>query len=210
VLHAIIVIAKSPLPGRVKTRLCPPLSLEQAAVLADAAISDTLHVTGRVSARRHVLALQGPAWTGVPRGWDVVAQVPGDLDQRLVGAFAAAGRGPSLLVGMDTPQLHATQLKRFEPSHFDACIGLADDGGYWAIGFRDPPAHADVIRGVPMSTSSTGAVQLDAMRSRGLRVQLLDQMADFDTYEQATVIAEQYPRTRFAGAFRSVALQRVG
>lgn len=205
-----IVIAKSPVPGRVKTRLCPPLRFEEAAVLADAAIADTLQVTGTVPARRRTLVLDGPRWGGLPRGWDVVPQLSGGLDERLVGAFAAAGGGPSLLVGMDTPQLRAAQLTAYDPDQYDACIGLADDGGYWAIGFRDPFAHADVIRGVPMSTSCTGAVQLDAMRSRGLRVQLLDKLRDVDTYDDAGAIAQLCPQTRFATAFRSLALQRVG
>lgn len=211
-LDTVIVIAKSPIAGRVKTRLCPPLTYEQAAAVAQAAISDTLTVTARVAATRHVLALDGPRWAGIPDDWEVVPQLSGDLDRRLVGAFAAAGPGPGLLVGMDTPQIKASQLTAFEPDRFDACLGLADDGGFWAIGFRDPGSHAQVIHGVPMSTAHTGAVQLAAMRARGLRVQMLDQLTDVDTYAEATLVAARYAHTQFAASFRSLSLplQRVG
>jgi uncharacterized protein len=210
VLHAVIVIAKSPVAGRVKTRLCPPLTFEQAAGLADAAIADTLDATRVIAARRHLLVLDGPSWPGLQPGWEVVAQVEGDLDQRLVGAFAAAGRGPTLLVGMDTPQLSPEQLTAFDPDRFDACIGLANDGGYWAIGFRDPSAHADVISAIPMSTSTTGAVQLAAMHRRGLSVQVLDRLTDVDTYDDAYTVAGRYPHTRFSASFAALSLQRVG
>lgn len=209
-LDTMIVIAKSPTPGRVKTRLCPPLTFEQAAVLAGAAIADTLEVAEEVAAQRHLLVLDGPRWCDVNSCWDVVSQIPGGLDRRLVGAFAAAGPGPSVLVGMDTPQLESSQVVTFDAERFDACLGMADDGGYWAIGFRDPRANAEVIRGVPMSTSHTGAAQLAAMQSRGLTVQLLDRLADFDTFDQASAVAQMCPHTRFAEAFRSLSRQKVG
>jgi uncharacterized protein len=209
-LDTMIVIAKSPIPGRVKTRLCPPLTYDEAAVLADAAIADTLDVTGRVAARQHLLVLDGPQWPGNRSEWEVVAQVSGGLDERLVAAFTAGGTGSALLVGMDTPQLLERQLTKFDPDQFDACIGLAHDGGYWAIGFRDPLTHSDVIRGVPMSMSYTGAAQLAAMQSRGLRVQVLDQLTDVDTYDDACAVAELDPETQFATCFRSLSLQQVG
>jgi len=209
-LGTLIVIAKSPVPGRVKTRLCPPLSFEQAADLADAALTDTVRVAAVVPAARHVLALDGPRWPAIPSQWTVVSQEPGELDRRLIGAFAAAGAGPSLLIGMDTPQVTLPQLTMFDADRFDACIGLADDGGFWAIGFRDSRAHADAIRDVPMSTSETGQIQLAALRSRGLRVQVLDRLTDVDTYDDAVDVASQCPDGAFATRFRSLALRDVG
>src|SRR5688500_4457952 len=99
---ALIVIAKEPVPGRVKTRLCPPCTPEQAARLARAALEDTLAACGdTVGAGRRVLALDGEPGGWLPRGWDVVAQRGAGLAERLAHAFADVG-GPAFLLGMDT------------------------------------------------------------------------------------------------------------
>ena len=201
---ALIVIAKEPVPGRVKTRLVPPLTGSEAAHLARAALSDTLRIASAVDARRHVLALDGRPGPWLPRGWQVVAQPAGPLDVRLVEAFAAVPRGPALLIGMDTPQVRPAQLASFDPDRFDACLGAAEDGGYWAIGLRNPALAAEVISGVPMSTSHTGAEQLRRLHAAGLRVQLLDTLADVDTIDVAYGVAAAAPSTEFAAALRGL------
>lgn len=193
----VLVIAKEPVAGRVKTRLSPPFTPANAAQLAAAAIADTLAAAGAVAADAHVLVLDGAPGEWVPPGWDVVAQVAGGLDARLTAAFAAA-TGPTVLVGMDTPQLRAAQLTAFRPDHFDACIGLAADGGYWTIGFADPAAAARVIPGVPMSRADTGARQCARIRAAGLRLQLLDELIDVDTAAEACTVALAAPHTGFA------------
>jgi glycosyltransferase A (GT-A) superfamily protein (DUF2064 family) len=133
-------------------------------------------------------------------GWAVVSQVPGGLDARLAAAFAEVPSGPSLLVGMDTPQLAPAHLGAFDPERYDACLGLARDGGYWSIGFADPRWAGPAIQGVPMSTHQTGAVQLSRLRALGLRVQLLEPLTDVDTIDTAIEVATLAPGTRFAAA----------
>jgi glycosyltransferase A (GT-A) superfamily protein (DUF2064 family) len=201
---ALIVIAKEPIPGRVKTRLVPPLTGSEAADLARAALSDTLRAASAVDARHRVLALDGRPGPWLPRGWRVVAQPAGSLDVRLVAAFGAASSGPALLIGMDTPQVRPAQLAAFDPDGHDACLGLAEDGGYWAIGLRNPALAAEVISGVPMSTSHTGAEQLRRLQAAGLRVQLLDTLADVDTIDVAYGVAAAAPSTEFAAALRGL------
>jgi glycosyltransferase A (GT-A) superfamily protein (DUF2064 family) len=198
-----IVIAKRPLPGRVKTRLVPPLSHGQAAELAAAALADTLDAVERSAARRRVLAFAGDARGWLRAGWQHVRQPEGGLDERLIAAFAAT-RGPAVLVGMDTPQLTPAQLDAFDPDRFDACLGPARDGGYWAIGFADASRAARAIRGVPMSTDRTRDVQLRRLNSLGLRVQLLEPLTDVDTIDTAHEVARAAPRTRFAAALTTV------
>jgi glycosyltransferase A (GT-A) superfamily protein (DUF2064 family) len=204
VTAALIVIAKEPVPGRVKTRLVPPLTDSEAAHLARAALSDTLRVASAADARQRVLALDGRPGPWLPRGWRVVAQPTGALDVRLVAAFGAASSGPALLIGMDTPQVCSAQLAAFDPVAYDACLGLAEDGGYWAIGLRNPALAAEVIGGVPMSTSHTGAEQLRRLRAAGLRVQLLDTLADVDTIDVAYGVAAAAPSTEFAAALHGL------
>jgi len=151
----LLVIAKQPVPGRVKTRLVPPCTYEQAAALAEAALADTLRTVLMAPAARRVLVLDGEPGPWLPPGFEVVPQCGGPLDERLAAAFAAV-RGPALLIGMDTPQV-TPGLLAVDWEAADAVFGPAADGGFWALGLRVPdPA---LVRGVPMSTASTGASQ---------------------------------------------------
>jgi glycosyltransferase A (GT-A) superfamily protein (DUF2064 family) len=203
VIDTLLVLAKQPMPGRVKTRLVPPLTHRQAADLARAALEDTLRVASSVPARRWLLALDGTPDRGLPTGWCCVAQHSGGLDRRLAGAFEHA-RGPAILIGMDTPHLQCRQLAEFDPARYDACLGPAVDGGYWAIGFADPRVAAVVVPGVPMSTARTGREQLRRLRACGLRVQLLDTLDDIDTFDTAQQVAADYPHGAFARAVREL------
>jgi glycosyltransferase A (GT-A) superfamily protein (DUF2064 family) len=199
-LGTMVVIAKEPRPGHVKTRLVPPLTHEQAARVAGAALWDTLRAVGHVPARELLLAFDGDHSQWLPEGWRSTPQPPGGLDARLVGAFAAAGPGPAVLVGMDTPQLTAEHITAFDPSRYDACLGPATDGGYWAIGFTQPRHAAAAISGIPMSTDRTGGEQLYRLRGLGLRVQILDELTDVDTIESAREVARLASGSAFAAA----------
>ncbi|MFJ3906327.1 DUF2064 domain-containing protein [Streptomyces sp. NPDC090025] len=202
----LLVIAKEPLPGRVKTRLTPPFTPEQAASLAEAALVDTLRVLARVPARRRVLVLDGVPGPWAPPGFEVVPQVGGGLDVRLAAAFGGCA-GPALLVGMDTPQLTpallAPALDLGTPDGHDAWFGPADDGGFWALGLAVPdPA---LLLGVPMSRSDTGAVQYARLRAAGLRVGMLPVLTDVDTAADARLVAAEAPRTGFAARLTALA-----
>ena len=101
---ALVVIAKAPVPGRVKTRLCPPCSPAQAAALAEAALLDTLEVVTGTPAGRKILVLDGNADRWRVPGFELIKQRGDGLGDRLAAAFDDID-GPALLVGMDTPQL---------------------------------------------------------------------------------------------------------
>ena len=198
----LLVIAKQPVPGRVKTRLVPPCTHEQAAALAEAALADTLRTVLTVPARRRVLVLDGEPGPWLPPGFDIVPQCGGPLDERLAAAFAAV-RGPALLIGMDTPQV-TPGLLAVDWRAADAVFGPAADGGFWALGLREPdPA---LLRGVPMSTSATGAIQRARLVAAGLRVAELPQLRDVDTAADALAVARMAPRSRFAARARELAL----
>jgi uncharacterized protein len=204
----LLVIAKEPVPGRVKTRLVPPCSYEQAAALAEAALADTLRAAVRVPARRRVLVLDGRPGPWLPPGFEILPQCGGSLDERLAAAFAAVS-GPALLIGMDTPQV-SPALLTVTWQAADAWFGPAADGGFWALGLREPdPA---LLLGVPMSTPDTGAVQRARLLAAGLRVADLPQLRDVDTAADAVAVAGQAPRSRFAALARELAavLQPVG
>jgi uncharacterized protein len=202
---ALVVLAKAPVPGRVKTRCCPPCSPEQAAALAEAALVDTLDAVVATPARRRVLVLDGQPGAWLPRGVDVVAQRGAGLDERLAAAFDDVS-GPALLVGMDTPQVTVRLLARsaelLMTDGTDAVLGPAADGGFWAVGLRHPDPR--LFLGVPMSRPDTHAHQRARLHGHGLRVQSLPMLVDVDDIATAGAVAALIPASRFAAALRRV------
>jgi glycosyltransferase A (GT-A) superfamily protein (DUF2064 family) len=202
----LLVIAKEPVPGRVKTRLTPSYTPEEAAALAEAALADTLHTVLQAPARRRVLVLDGAPGPWLPPGFDIVPQETGGLDERIAAAFAHCDRGPALLVGMDTPQLTVDLLAVAGRDGHDAWFGPAADGGFWALGFADPGRAAALVRGVPMSTDRTGATQRSRLVQAGLRVGDLPVLCDVDTAADAVAVAACCPPgSRFADTLNSLA-----
>ena len=203
-MTALIVIAKTPVAGRVKTRLTPLFTPEQAASLAAAALVDTLAAGIRAQrAARRVLVLDGEPGAWVPDGFEVLPQRGDGLAERLAAAFEDVG-GPAFLVGMDTPQVTPALLEAGldAVTGGDAALGAALDGGYWAIGLRE--ADPRVFEGVPMSEDHTGAVQRARLAMLGLRTAILPPLRDVDTIEDARVVARWAPDGRFAAVLSEI------
>ncbi|TYB41351.1 TIGR04282 family arsenosugar biosynthesis glycosyltransferase [Actinomadura chibensis] len=201
----LVVIAKEPVPGRVKTRLSPFYTPAEAAALAEAALRDTLAAVTAAPAGRRTLALSGAPGPWLPGGVAVVAQRGGGLDERLAAAFADAYAGrPLVLIGMDTPQVTPALLGAAGRAlaRRDAVLGPASDGGFWLLGLRRPDAR--LLRGVPMSTPRTGAAQLARLRAAGLAVAVLPELTDVDVPADAAAVAGLAPATRFAAAVRAL------
>jgi rSAM/selenodomain-associated transferase 1 len=202
---ALLVIAKAPLPGRAKTRLCPPCSQDQAAGLAEASLLDTLAVVARTPAKRRVLVFEGDAERWRPPGFDVIPQRGDGLDERLAAAFEDVG-GPALLVGMDTPQLTERLLldgiRALEHPAVDAVLGPALDGGYWSVGLKR--AHKGIFKDVRMSVATTVHEQRARITELGLKLREQAQLRDVDTIEDARAVAREAPRSRFAAALAAL------
>jgi rSAM/selenodomain-associated transferase 1 len=189
----VVVLAKVPVPGRVKTRLCPPCTPEQAARVAAAALADTVAAVSAARAETRVLVTDVPC--DAPPGWSSGLQSGGPLAERLADAFA--GARATLLIGMDTPQLTAGHLDEAlrRLGEADAVLGPAEDGGWWALGLREP-GHAAVLREIPTSTATTGERTYAALRQRGLRVAELPRLRDVDTAPDAYAVAALCPPGR--------------
>lgn len=202
-MSTLAVICKAPIPGRVKTRLTPPWSSEQAAALAEAALRDTFAAVRATPCRRRVAVLDGAPGPWLGSGIDVVAQRGAGLADRLAAAFEDLG-GPTLIIGMDTPQVTPRMLAdalAATVAHGSA-LGLAADGGYWAIGLDrvDPLALA----GVPMSASDTGERQRERLLARGFDPAMLRELVDVDDETSARAVADHAPDGRFARVLRSL------
>ncbi|GAA4513891.1 TIGR04282 family arsenosugar biosynthesis glycosyltransferase [Nonomuraea ferruginea] len=205
----LLVIAKEPVPGRVKTRLTPPCTPREAAALAGAALEDTLRTVARVPVARRVIALDGAPGAWLPTGFTVVPQRGDGLDERLAAAFDDAHRlspTPIVLIGMDTPQVTAGLLAdavSLLGAH-DAVFGPATDGGFWLLGLRAPVP--DLLLGVPMSEPITGEIQLNRLAEAGMSVACLPCLTDVDTMADAIEVAALAPHSRFAAALAGTAV----
>lgn len=218
---ALLVVAKAPEPGRAKTRLTPPATGGQAADIAAASLLDTLRAAVSAADAVPVVALTGTL-AAARRREELLAALHhvmqfrqrGDgLADRLAAAHADTGAAlpgrPVLQIGMDTPQVTGDLLAGCAQSLHgrdapDALLGPASDGGWWALGLRDP-RHAALLRSVPMSSPDTGELTARALRSAGLRVEMLCELADVDTMVDARDVAQQLPGSEFAAAVAAVA-----
>lgn len=214
----LLVLGKAPVPRFAKTRLTPPASPEQAADLAAAALLDTLEValstgmpvvvaiTGDLSAAHRAAELRAAL-----RSCTVISQRGDGLAERLVHAHADSAAvhplSPVLQIGMDTPQITAGLLTDavdlLAADGLDAVLGPATDGGWWALGLRDP-RRARAISDVAMSTSDTGGLTGKALLADGLSVGELPELSDVDTMADAVRVAGQSPHGRFAAAVAAI------
>lgn len=198
--QSIVVIAKAPTPGAVKTRMSPPCTPDEAAAVAGAALADTLAVVGATPARRRVLAFDGDPGPWLPDGFEVVPQVPGTLDVRIAAALGEVD-GPMIIVGMDTPQLTPTLLT-CDFAAYPAWLGPALDGGFWALALAEP--DPELVVGVPMSVPHTYDAQRRRLEGTGLRVGDLPLLRDVDTWADAVAVAANAPHTRLAATVAEI------
>jgi uncharacterized protein len=216
----LLVVAKAPVPGRAKTRLTATVGDRVAAEIAAAALLDTLDAVADTAVAARVVAITGEldaaAGTAELRrrlaSFVVIDQRGNDFGDRLANAHADAaavvGGQPVLQIGMDTPQVTAELLhdsgRRLVES--PAVLGLARDGGWWALGVHTP-ALAECLRDVPMSQPDTGALTLKALRGNGINVDLLDELADFDIADDVAGVRQLCrPGSRFAAVSRAAGL----
>lgn len=218
--YALLVLAKAPHAGRVKTRLAATIGAARAAHIASAAILDTLETcTAAVGAERCLMALAGDLrdCTGEPEirdalsGWRVLPQRGHDFATRLVAAHRDAGQGRLVQIGMDTPQVSVDLLDEVAAglATRDAVLAPAEDGGWWALGRRHPEVAAPLGR-VAMSTAQTCEQTRAALLAAGHRVGTATRLVDVDTAEDADVVAMQAGASRFAHAWRAVRASTTG
>ena len=176
----LVVFAKAPAMGRVKTRL----AREVGAVTAlrfhrftTASLVRRLAADPRWAVRLAVTS--GPPFRGVPGAR--VAQGRGDLGERMRRPLRRLPPGPVVIVGSDIPGIarrHIAAAFRALGRH-DLVFGPAMDGGYWLVGARRRPALPDLFRDVRWSTRHALA---DTLAGAGKRfsVALLDELEDVD------------------------------
>ena len=197
---ALIVMAKRPFPGRTKTRLCPPLSHEEAALLYENFLKDTL---------ANVRTLPGVtpfvAWAPegelayfqrLAPGFDLILQQGDSLGARLDAALAFCsqqGFQQVAAVSSDAPSLPAVFLQQafayLDEPDCDVVLGPCQDGGYYLIGWKQP--HPRLVTEVPMSTKTVLQDTLRLAEDEQLRSRLLPAWYDIDEFSDvARLIAD--------------------
>ena len=201
---ALMVIAKVPEPGRVKTRLSPPLTAHGACQVAWACLLDTLDVVAQVDVERRVLVLDGRPGSWIPPGFDIIAQRGDGLAARLTAAFEdvfASGSSRGLVIAMDTPQVDCAMLRQALDALATSArslLGPATDGGDWAIGLRSDVDPAAVFLGIPMSTPDTGLAQGQRLCTVGYAPHVLPTLRDIDDIDDLLAVSLLVPQRRIA------------
>ncbi len=186
--NALIVVAKQPVPGLTKTRLCPPFSHKQAAELYRCLMLDTLALVARLHVADHVLAYTPAGARSLfedlaPDGFVLVPQQGADLGERLANALAyhfELGYQRVVIMNSDGPTLPLAHLEEAFTAldGADIALGPGHDGGYYLIGMK--ALHASLFRGIAWSTKSVVPQTIELCRSLGLAVHELPIWYDVD------------------------------
>jgi len=199
--RALVVMAKEPHPGQTKTRLCPPLSGQEAAELYRSLLLDTLELMQRVACTQPIIAYSPyeaePFFRRfAPPGFEFIPQVGGDLGTLLDNVlthYLQKGYRQVAVVDSDSPTLPDMYLERafreLDAPDVDVVLGPADDGGYYLIGLKAPcPA---LFHGIAMSTSTVTEETLERAQGQSLRVSCLPCWYDVDTCDDLDRLIEE-------------------
>ena len=200
----LIIFAKEPLPGQVKTRLCPPLSPEAAARLYRSFLEDILEEVGRLPELHLALAYSPgsahPFFQGLaPPGTLLIPQSGADLGERMARAFAwgfSSGFDAVLIRGSDSPDLPGAVLLEVKSvltaGRAEVAMGPCPDGGYYLVGLRAP--HPELFQGMAWSNDTVLTEALTLARQSSLAVHLLPSWPDIDIYaDLLTFLARPHP-----------------
>lgn len=198
----LIVFAKTPVPGRVKTRLISELGAAGAAALYRQLLERTLQ-TAAQSAIRHIElhctpTLDDPVLQAYRRQFNLSLhlQQGNDLGRRMHHAFSQVlfNNGAAILIGCDVPGLTAQDLntarEKLEDS-YDAVLGPARDGGYYLIGLRK--AHEDLFADIEWGTAGVLAATRSRIHAGHLVHFELDPRADIDRPEDLLEFSARFP-----------------
>lgn len=214
----VLVMAKAPVAGAVKTRLGATVGDRRAAHLAHAALLDTLSVCESVfPPGRRVVALAGAVGRSVEphglmhalTGWHLIDQEGDSFAQRLATAHRsvhATHGGPVVQIGMDTPHVTPRHLEDVVAAARGGrpVLGRAHDGGWWVLATTAPSDVAGLPH-VQMSHPDTWAHTRASVARTAGTVLATDELGDIDTAADAEAAALTAPHTRFALAWRTLA-----
>jgi uncharacterized protein len=198
----VVIVAKEPIPGMVKTRLSPEISAADAAALYRCFLLDRIKGIGTlIEVDRGVAYTPEKAlgtFSAMPLdGFDLFPQRGADLGERLNNIFQdklANGYGAVSIVDSDSPDLPNSlireSLQLLLSNQAEVVFGPCHDGGYYLVGMRKP--HPELFRNIPWSTASVLSLSLEKSRKLGLNVKLLSFWNDLDTFKDLLGFYDRY------------------
>jgi uncharacterized protein len=198
----VVVVAKEPVPGKVKTRLTPEISPAEAADLYRCFIRDRIKGIASLTGIDRAVAYtpEGAigAFSALPLdGFELFPQRGADLGERLNNIFLdklSNGYKAVSIVDSDSPDLPnrliRESLQLLLSNQAEVVFGPCHDGGYYLVGMRKP--HPELFRDIPWSTGSVLSTSLEKSRALGLDVKLLSFWNDLDTFEDLLQFYDRY------------------
>lgn len=205
-INALAIFAKAPVAGQVKTRLCPPLTHEQAAELFRCFLLDTVERMCSLATVQVFLAIT-PADSEplfrqmIPFPVRYLPQRGDSLGEREINMLAdmlSEGFSRVIIIGSDIPTLPVRHIQeaftRLEDAECDAVFGPSTDGGYYLVGARK--IHRPLFENIAWSTPQVLEQTLEQARLHQLTVELVPSWYDVDTVEdlQPLVVDARYQR----------------
>jgi len=198
----LVVVAKEPVPGRVKTRLSPELSPAIAADLYKCFLHDRIQESSTLNEVDRAIAYtpedaRETFTTLALDGFKLFAQQGKNLGERLNNIFCeklSQGYKAVSIVDSDSPDLPKSIIKEsfhlLSSKRAEVVFGPCRDGGYYLVGMRKP--HPELFRDIPWSTENVLSVTLEKARKMGLNVKLLSAWNDLDTFEDLLEFYTKY------------------
>lgn len=207
------IFARTPVPGKVKTRLVPPLSPEQACNLYAAFLADLFRRLSRLKGVRvtvfHADGDPDPLRALLPGTWGLEPQTGDDLGARMGAAFdrLLADADRAVIIGSDSPDLPVQYIRRAfkKLRHKDIAVGPATDGGYYLIGVR--AAVPALFDGVEWSSERVLARTIDNIDTGGRSLAMLPMWYDVDDDASLRLLEAMASSRRVEGRDRLVAVE---
>jgi len=203
--NLLVVMAKAPIPGQVKTRLTPGLSATEAAEIAGCFLRDRMTEMENLTECDKALAyLPKSAW-GIfqeyaSRGYTLFSQTGRDLGERMENIFRGelqAGRPAVVVIGTDSPDLPRSVItrafERLSDDSVDVVIGPAADGGYYLVGMKQD--HPELFEDIPWGTGDVLLRTLGKAQDLGVETALLTEWNDIDTFQDLQRLCDRYENT---------------
>ena len=203
--NVLVIFAKAPIEGQVKTRLCPPLTPAQAAELARCFLIDTVERACTFPEVQVYIAFTPADSENVFRALlsfpvRYLPQRGDSLGKRELNIFLdlkQKGASRIVLVGSDIPTLPLAHIQEaftlLEDSQCDAVFNPTDDGGYCLIGMRE--SHSVLFESIAWSTSTVMAETLSRARKHSLTVELAPTWYDVDDHAGLSRLANELKNT---------------
>lgn len=194
----LILFAKAPVEGKVKTRLVPALTVSQATRVAEVLLEETIKLVSNAWQGRIILAI----WPDVNHPFvqcllekypvECVVQGEGDLGEKMYHAMEAQGY-PCVVMGCDVPHCEPVVLDDVYQALQDSkdVIGLTDDGGYYLLGLQS--SCSALFQSIEWGADTVSKVTLAIAEQEKITFKQMKVLNDIDEHEDLVAASSQLP-----------------